>query len=79
MPRTRDAKVHMVHVVVRLGPGRGHHVVEAMREGSHLLHAVARANAIAIVPHGEGPEPGRHVRAVLLDPGRLEVVGDEAR
>ena len=79
MPRTRDAKVHMVHVVVRLGPDGRPHVVEAMREGSHLLHAVARANAIAIVPDGEGLEPGETVRAVLLDPGRLEVVGDEVR
>ena len=42
------------------------HVRAAGAQGSHQLHATAAANALAIVPDGDGIEPGSEVRALLL-------------
>jgi molybdopterin molybdotransferase len=67
LPRHRDGKLHLVHVTASfLGDGRLH-IQRSAREGSHLLSAVAGANAVALVPDGEGLVAGDEVRTLLLD------------
>jgi len=68
LSRERDGKTHMVHVDLGLGPDGRFHIREARREGSHLLHAVASANAIAVIPDGEGARAGDEVRVMVLRP-----------
>ena len=71
LPRSRDGKLNLVHVIVRLeGDGRLH-VKSVSRLGSHLLNAIADANAIAMVPDGEGLDTGQDVTAMIIDTERL--------
>lgn len=67
LERSRDSKLHLVHVVSRLHSDGQWHIESAARHGSHLLNAVANANAIAMVPDGDGFKVGQTVRALLLD------------
>ena len=71
MPRQRDGRVHMVHVLAKTAADGRVHVVGAMREGSHLLQAVSAANAIAEVPDGDGIVAGDTVRIIVLHPEEL--------
>jgi molybdopterin molybdotransferase len=64
--RSRDGKLHLVHVTGRLHDDGQWHIESAARQGSHLLNAVAGANALALVPDGEGIEIGETVSALLL-------------
>jgi molybdopterin molybdotransferase len=73
MPRTPDGRVHLVHVLATVGDDGRVHVTRAMREGSHLLHAIAPANAIAAVPDGVGLAAGDAVRLMVLHPDELAV------
>ena len=67
MPRKPDGKLHLVHVDSRIHDDGRMHIESASRHGSHLLNAVAKANALAMIPDGEGFEPGDVVRTLLLD------------
>jgi len=71
MPRRPDGRVHIVHVDVAISGDERVHVIRAMREGSHLLQAVAPANAMAIVPDGGGLSNGDVVRVIVLHPDDL--------
>jgi molybdopterin molybdotransferase len=64
--RSRDGKLYLVHVVSRLHDDGRWHIESAARHGSHLLSAVAGANALAMVPDGEGVSIGASVGALLL-------------
>jgi molybdopterin molybdotransferase len=64
--RSRDGKLYLVHVVSQLHDDGQWHIESAARQGSHLLSAVAAANALAMVPDGEDIEIGGNVRALLL-------------
>jgi molybdenum cofactor synthesis domain-containing protein len=66
MPRKPDGKLHLVHVDSRIHDDGRMHIESASRHGSHLLNAVAKANALAMIPDGEGFEPGDVVRTLLL-------------
>jgi molybdopterin molybdotransferase len=66
LPRKPDGKLHLVHVNSRMHPEGRRHIESASRQGSHLLSAVAGANALAMVPDGDGLEAGDIVRAILL-------------
>jgi molybdopterin biosynthesis enzyme len=46
------------------------HVRGAGGQGSHQLTALAAANALAVLPDGEGARPGDGVQAILLSPPR---------
>jgi molybdenum cofactor synthesis domain-containing protein len=72
--RTRDGKLHLVHVKARFGHDGRVHVERTMRQGSHLLSAVTGANAIAMVPDGDGLDIGQTVKGMFLGP---DVVTDE--
>ena len=43
------------------------HIRSAGGQGSHMLWAMAKSNALAVVPDGEGVELGGNVEVLLLD------------
>jgi molybdopterin molybdotransferase len=71
MPRARDGRVHLVHVVSRVHDDGHLHVERAARHASHLLNAVAESNSIVVLPDGEGAARGDEVRVIVLDPNQL--------
>lgn len=71
LPRSKDGKLHLVHVVARIHDDGTVHVERAIRHGSHLLSAISDANALAMVPEGEGLSPGDVVRAMVLNADQL--------
>ncbi len=71
LPRRRDGKLHLVHVVAKFHEDGRLHAERVVRGGSHLLSAIADANVIAIVPDGDGLDIGHIVPAMILDEDRL--------
>ncbi len=71
LERPADDKIHLVHVRVAWGDDGALHVTDAMRRGSHLLHAVAAANALAVVPTDARAHAGERVRVIVLDTDSL--------
>jgi molybdopterin molybdotransferase len=64
--RTRDGKTHFVRVVARVGGDGRYHVRPTGGQGSHQLAAMAAANALAVLPDGDGLRAGDEVTAMLL-------------
>lgn len=64
--RRADGKVHYMRVVARFADDGRVHVESVGAQGSHQLAATSLANALAVVPDGDGVEPGGAVRVVLL-------------
>ncbi len=71
LEKPSDGKVHLVHVNIGWGDDGRVHVVDARRRGSHLLNAVAGANAIAVVIEGTSFDVGDVIRVIVLDPNSL--------
>ncbi len=67
LPRLRDGKLHLVRVTAEPGADGPFHVRPSGRQGSHQLLAMAQANALALVPDGDGIPPGGQVRTMLLE------------
>lgn len=67
LPRSRDGKIHLMHVTVAFGSDHRLHVKSAGRQGSHLLSAVTGANALAVVQDGDGLDVGDEVDVLILD------------
>jgi len=65
-PRRPDGKLHLVRVVASTDDDGRVHVRSSGGQGSHLLWAMARANALALLPDGDGVEEGATVKVVLL-------------
>ena len=65
--RRADGKVHLVRVVASYGDDGRYHVTPSGGQGSHLLRAMALANALAVLPDGEGVDEGDTVTVMLLD------------
>jgi molybdenum cofactor synthesis domain-containing protein len=65
--RRPDGKTHFDRVVVRMEPDGRYHVRSAGGQGSHQLLAMATADALAVVPDGDGIAPGGDVEVLLLD------------
>jgi molybdenum cofactor synthesis domain-containing protein len=65
LDRRADGKVHFVRVVARMVDGVLR-VRTAGGQGSHQLSAMARANALAVLPDGPGVAAGDPVAVVLL-------------
>jgi molybdenum cofactor synthesis domain-containing protein len=65
MPRRADGKLHLDRVVVRVEDG--HYVAErAGLQASNVLSGMAAANALALIPDGEGIPAGGTVKVLLL-------------
>ncbi len=64
--RRPDGKLHFVRVIASTGDDGRWHVRSAGGQASHLLHAMARANALALLPDGEGVAAGDAVETLLL-------------
>jgi molybdopterin molybdotransferase len=66
--RLPDGKLHLIRVVARAGEDGRWRVTPVAGQGSHQLAAAAGANALALVPDGEGIEAGAPVRTLLTGP-----------
>jgi molybdenum cofactor synthesis domain-containing protein len=66
LTRRPDGKVHFARVVARVDADGRHHVRSAGGQGSHQLSALVGANALAVLPDGEGVEDGGTVDVLLL-------------
>jgi molybdenum cofactor synthesis domain-containing protein len=64
--RQPDGKLHLVRVVATPDDEGRLHVRSSGGQGSHLLRAMALANALALLPDGDGVEAGGTVKVVLL-------------
>jgi len=65
LERRADGKIHLVRVVARAVDGVLR-VRIAGGQGSHQLSAMARANALAVLPDGPGVEAGGPVDVVVI-------------
>jgi molybdopterin molybdotransferase len=67
LPRRTDGRLHLMRVVAWHSTSDGRvHVRSAGGQGSHVLSAMAAANALALVPDGDGPPPGGEVDVLML-------------
>ncbi len=66
LPRRADGKTHFMRVLATSANG-GVEVRSAGGQGSHMLWAMAKANALAVVPDGDGVRAGGPVDVLLLD------------
>jgi molybdenum cofactor synthesis domain-containing protein len=66
--RRPDGKTHFVRVVASVGEDGRYRVVSSGGQASNLLRAMALANALAIVPDGDGVDEGADVDVLLLNP-----------
>jgi molybdopterin molybdotransferase len=65
--RTPDGKTHFVRVMCTYDPSDARfHVRSAGAQGSHVLSAMAAANALAVLPDGDGAAPGEAVSVLIL-------------
>lgn len=64
--RRRDGKLHLLRVVAAMGPDGRIIVRSAGGQNSHQLAALAAANALALVPDGDGIGLGETVEILLL-------------
>ncbi|HET9441945.1 MAG TPA: gephyrin-like molybdotransferase Glp [Acidimicrobiales bacterium] len=74
--RRPDGKLHLVRSVVEVDPAGRLTVRSAGGQGSNLLRSMAAANALALVPDGDGIASGGPVQVLLLgDDGALAPSG----
>jgi molybdopterin molybdotransferase len=64
--RRPDGKVHLIRVNTAFGDDGRFRVTPVGAQGSHQLAATALADAIAIVPDGDGIPPGGDVAVLML-------------
>jgi len=67
LPRRPGPKLHLVRVTARTGPGGELRVRPSGGQDSHMLRAMAQANALALLPDGDGVRAGGRVAVLLLD------------
>ncbi len=68
LPRRAGPKLHLVRVRVRPDAAGRLHARCAGGQDSHMLKAMADANALALLPDGHGVRAGDEVEILLLDP-----------
>lgn len=64
--RKTDGKIHFQRVVAKSNSDGRIHVAPVSQQGSHQLAASALANAVAVMPDGDGVAAGGEVRVLLL-------------
>jgi molybdenum cofactor synthesis domain-containing protein len=69
LARRPDGKTLFVRVIAEPGPDGRLHVHSSGGQASNLLLAMANANALAVVPDGDGVPAGGEVRVMLLEAG----------
>jgi molybdopterin biosynthesis enzyme len=67
--RRSDGRLHLVRVVAEPGDDGRVRVRSAGGQQSHMLGALAVANALAVLPDGDGVDAGAPVDVLLLGPG----------
>ena len=67
LTRRPDGKAHLMRVLASFENDGRCHVRSARAQGSHQLAATALANAIAIVPDGDGLPAGSEVAIVMME------------
>src|ERR1017187_4945032 len=71
LPRRPGPKLHLVRVTARTGPGGELRVRLSGGQDSHMLRAMAQANALALLPDGDGVRAGGGGAGLLpRTPGR---------
>lgn len=65
--RRPDGKIHYQRVHARFGDDGLVHIRSVGAQGSHQLAATAMANALAVVPDGDGVAEGSRVQVLLID------------
>lgn len=71
LPRQPGDKLHLLRVTARIGSDGSMRVRPSGGQDSHMLWAMAQANALALLPDSGGVLAGEHVEVLLLDAGRL--------
>jgi molybdopterin biosynthesis enzyme len=66
LPRRVDGKTHYMRVSGSFEADGRYHISSVGAQGSHQLAATSLADAIAIVPDGDGIQPGGSVATMLL-------------
>jgi molybdopterin biosynthesis enzyme len=66
LARRPDGKLHLDRVVAINGPDGRVHVRRSGGQSSHLLRAMALANALAFIPDGDGVAAGGAVDVMVL-------------
>lgn len=66
LPRRPGHKLHLVRVTARIGSDGALRVRPSGGQDSHMLRAMAKANALALLPDGDGVRAGGRVEALLL-------------
>jgi molybdopterin biosynthesis enzyme len=64
--RRPDGKLHLARVVAAPGDDGRYHLRSSGGQDSHMLRAMALANALALIPDGEGISAGGEVDVLLL-------------
>jgi molybdopterin molybdotransferase len=67
LPRRPGPRLHLARVTARTGPGGVLRVRLSGGQESHMLRAMAQANALALLPDGGGVRAGGRVDVLLLD------------
>jgi molybdopterin molybdotransferase len=78
LPRRPDGKLHLLRVVAHTDGDGSLRVRPSGGQGSHMLRAMADANALALLPDGDGVSAGRHVEILLLDGDELVQAAEAA-
>ena len=71
LERVRDGKTHFLRVIAEAGADGRIHVRSSGVQASHVLSAMAAANALAEVPDGTGIGAGEQVDILLLEADAL--------
>ena len=66
LPRRPDGKLHLIRVIATADDDGRLHVRASGGQSSHLLRAMALANALALLPDGDGVAEGGTVKVMLL-------------
>jgi molybdopterin molybdotransferase len=64
--RRPDGKIHFDRVALVMGDDGRYHARSAGGQGSHQLLAMANADALAVIPDGDGVAPGGDVAVLIL-------------
>jgi molybdopterin biosynthesis enzyme len=66
LKRRKDGKLHLARVIARWGDDSRYHVRFSGGQASNLLRSMALANALAIIPDGDGIAEGGEAEVLLL-------------